>query len=163
MKSAIPALCFSLLVVVLSSCGGGAEDVVVGGRVPDFSLTSVDGKKVTSRSFTGNVVILNFWATWCQNCKKELPMFKQFAARSDAQVVGIALDEGGLATVKPFVEKTGINYPVLLGNQRIFNRFQGLAIPYTLVLDRNQHIIKIYHGPVSEESLEAALQEQKIS
>ena len=162
MKSLMSTLCFCLLVLVLSSCsGGGTADVVVGGRAPDFSLTSLDGEKVTSRSLEGDVVILNFWATWCQNCKKELPILKQLASRSQVKVVGIALDEGGLKTVKPFVKKNGIDYPVLLGNQSVFNRFQGLAIPYTLVLDRNQHIVQIYRGPATEESLEEAL--QKVS
>ena len=81
-------------------------------------------------------------------------MLKQLAESSGAKVVGIALDQGGLETVKPFVEKNGINYIVLLGNEDVFNRFKGFAIPYTIVLDRNQRIVNIYRGPTTRESIE---------
>ena len=152
--------CF--FVALMSGCGGASDEssgpVVVGGRVPSFSLKSLDGTTVTSRSLEGNIVVLNFWATWCAPCVKEIPELKQVAASSGTKVVGIALDEDGLKAVKPFVERFGINdaenYTVLLGDQELFQRFKGLGIPYTLVLDRSQRIVKIYRGPATKESLE---------
>lgn len=84
----------------------------------------------------------------------DFPSVAEMAARQFAEQGMDALDEGGLKTVKPFVEKYGINYTVLLGNQDVFNRFQGFGIPYTLVLDREQQIVGIYRGPVSREALE---------
>lgn len=128
---------------------------------PKTTCRSLDSKEVKSRSYEGNIVVLNFWATWCQNCQQEIAMLKQLAESSDVKVVGIALDEGGLKTVKPFVEKNGMNYTVLLGNQDIFDRFKGFAIPYTVVLDREQRIINIYRGPTTKESLEQDL--KKVS
>jgi thiol-disulfide isomerase/thioredoxin len=102
-------------------------------------------------------VILNFWASWCIQCRAEIPELKEVAAGSKAKVIGIALDEAGLETVKPFVESQGINYTVLVGDQDLFQQFNGVAIPYTIVLDGSQRIVKIYRGHASKESLEADL------
>lgn len=162
MRSWVLKLLICLLVVSLSSCDGGgkkaSEDVTVGSKSPTFSLKSLDGVTVKSGSYEGNIVILNFWATWCQPCRKEIPVLKQLAERSEAKVVGIALDQEGLKTVKPFVEQNGINYMVLLGNEDVFRRFNGFAIPYTLVLDLKGEIVKIYRGPATQESLEQDLE-----
>jgi len=158
MKLAVLILLVCLMVVTWSGCGGtgeaGAGSVVVGNRAPSFALKSLDGTTVTDRSLAGNIVVLNFWATWCQPCLKEIPDLKQVAASSGVKVIGIALDEDGLKAVKPFVERNGINYTVLLGDQDIFQRFNGFGIPYTLVLDRAQRVAKIYRGPTTRELLE---------
>jgi peroxiredoxin len=152
------SLC-ALLLAAVAGCGENSspENVVVGNHAPDFELNSLDGTTVESNSLKGNVVVLNFWATWCQPCLTEIPELMEFAASSKAKVVGIALDEGGLSAVKPFVENHRINYTVLLGDQEIFQRFNGLGIPYTLVLDRSQRIVKIYRGPATKASLEEDL------
>jgi thiol-disulfide isomerase/thioredoxin len=158
-------LCFCILIV--SGCEGlgsrGADEVKVGNRAPAFSLKSLAGETVTSGSYAGNILIINFWASWCEPCKTEMPILKQVAESSGAKVVGIALDEGGLKAVKPFVEKYGINYTVLLGNKDVFTRFQGFGIPYTLVLDREQQIVSIYRGPVTREVLEQDVQKVQQS
>ena len=147
-----------LIILVLSGCGGEAPvEVSVGAKAPAFALQGLDGQKVKSDSYDGDLVVLNFWATWCQNCKKELPDLKELAKTTNAKVVGIALDEGGAKTVKPFVKKNDINYTVLIGNERVFNRFKGIAIPYTLVLDREQRIVEIFRGPIPKGSLEETL------
>jgi len=87
----------------------------------------------------------------------EIPELQELAATSKAKVVGIALDERGLETIKPFVESHKINYTVLVGDQDIFQQFNGVGIPYTLVLDPAQRIVKVYRGPTNRASLEADL------
>jgi thiol-disulfide isomerase/thioredoxin len=158
MKAWLFACSICFLVLTLTGCDtagtGNMSEVKVGGRAPAFSLKSLSGETVTNRSYEGHIVIVNFWASWCEPCKKEMPILKQLAESSEVKIVGIALDEGGLKTVKPFVERYGINYGILLGDQDVFTRFQGFGIPYTLVLDRQQHIVSIYRGPVSREMLE---------
>ena len=161
MRRQLAALLICIAVAALTGCGGGPdvrpEDVVVGGTIPDFTLRALDGQKVSKASLKGEAVVLNFWASWCANCRVEIPELKQVAAGSKAKVIGIALDETGAETVKPFVESQGINYQVLLGDQETFQQFNGVAIPYTLVLDGSQRIVKIYRGHASREELEAAL------
>jgi thiol-disulfide isomerase/thioredoxin len=164
MKLSINKILSSLFVLTLCFAGCSTSEsesdpasVVVGGQAPSFSLTSLDGTTVKSGALKGNVVVLNFWATWCQPCMSEIPELKQLAASSKAKVVGIALDQDGAKTVKPFVASHEINYTVLVGNEEVFQRFNGLGIPYTLVLDSSQRIVKIYRGPTTREELEQDL------
>lgn len=159
-------LCIGLCALLLMSCQGGRDEgggVAIGERAPGFSLKALDGSTVASRSLAGNVVVLNFWATWCGPCVKEIPDLRQVAASSGAKVVGIALDEDGAKSVKPFVERHGLhqtaNYTVLLGDQQIFDRFNGMNIPYTLLLDRQQRVVKVYRGPTTREVLEQDVKE----
>ena len=161
MRKQLAALWICLAAAALSGCATAEtvrpEDVVVGNTIPDFTLKSLDGREVSKASLKGGPVVLNFWATWCTNCRAEIPELKQVAAGSKVKVIGIALDETGIETVKPFVESQGINYQVLLGDQETFQQFNGVAIPYTLVLDGSQRIVKIYRGHAAREELEAAL------
>ena len=94
--------------LVFQACGSAQavnpEDVVVGNSIPDFSVTSLEGKTINKDSLKGEVVVLNFWASWCTPCMAEIPELMELAANSKAKVVGIALDETGFETVKPFAE-----------------------------------------------------------
>ena len=163
MRKLLATVLFCLFAAALSGCATAPsvkpEDVVEGGTIPDFTLTSLDGREVSKASLRGEPVVLNFWASWCTNCRAEIPELKQVAASSGARakVIGIALDETGAETVKPFVESQGITYQVLIGDQDTFQQFNGVAIPYTLVLDGSQRIVKIYRGHADREELEAAL------
>jgi len=161
MRTLLTVVAACLFVAGLQACGGAPEvrpeEVAVGNTIPDFSLESLDGKTVDKSSLKGEIIVLNFWASWCAPCVSEIPDLKAVADGRQARVVAIALDETGRETVKDFAENHGINYTVLFGNQEIFQQFNGYGIPYTLVLDRSQRIVKIYRGPVSRESLEADL------
>jgi thiol-disulfide isomerase/thioredoxin len=155
-------LCACLFGLLLFGCGGGGgepAEVAVGNHAPDFTLESMDGSTVKSGSLKGEVVVLNFWATYCQPCRNEIPELNEFAASSGAKVVGIALDSDGAATVRQYERETNLklNYTVLLGNEDVFQRFNGVGIPYTLVLDKSQRIVSIHRGPVSKAMLEEDL------
>lgn len=148
-----------LAALTLVSCGGGGGgQVAVGAQAPGFRLESLDGETVSLESFRGSPVILTFWATWCQPCLKEIPIFNSIEAGSKAKVVSVSLDDEGLSVVQPFVQQHGLNYPVLLGNQEVFMRFGGIGIPYTLLLSGSGTITKIYSGTVERETLEADLE-----
>lgn len=153
------SLCF--VVLCLSGCGE-AEDpagVVVGNRAPAFTLEARDGTTIQSSSLKGEIVVINFWATYCQPCRSEIPELNQVAASAKAKVVGIALDQGGPEVIKAFERDANLklNYTVLFGDEEVFQRFNGVGIPYTLVLDRSQRIVKIYRGPTDRKSLEQDL------
>ncbi|MBA3242724.1 MAG: TlpA family protein disulfide reductase [Acidobacteria bacterium] len=157
MKALAIKLLLVAAVVLAAACGadeGTPEDVVVGNVAPNFSLRSLDGATVKSASLKGTPVVLNFWATWCQVCRTEIPELQKLATDPKVKVVSIALDEDGASIVKPFVADHGINYTVLLGDQEVFQRFNGFNIPYTLVLDSSGRIVKIYRSVATKEELE---------
>ena len=162
MKSICWKVCVCLLALFLLSCSDTAdpESVVVGNPSPEFALTSLDGARVTSTSLKGEIVVLNFWATYCQPCRAEIPELNSFAATSGAKVIGITLDPEGTPAVRQYEKDQNVklNYTVLLGNEEIFTRFNGVGIPYTLVLDRTQRIVSIYRHPVDRGTLERDLQ-----
>ena len=162
MKSSRPEWFFCLFLALTLGFGtlgcSGPDVVKEGEEAPEFRLQSLDGTWVESDSFKGDVLILNFWATWCVPCLKEIPELKELAADSDVQIVGIALDQDGHKAVARFVERHGIEYTILLGNDEVFQRFDGFGIPYTLVLDASYKVVRRYRGPFTRESLEQDLQ-----
>ncbi len=126
---------------------------------PDFMLKDVNGKDVRLSDFRGKIVILNFWATWCGPCRKEMPDFIELQnqyAKDGLQFVGIALDQEGAAKVKPFVEKNKIGYPILIGNNDIADKYGGMnAIPVTFLIDRKGMIRGHYIGMRQKSDLES--------
>ncbi len=135
------------------------------GKAADFQLRDLRGGEVRLSDFSGKVVILNFWATWCPPCRMELPGLQDLYARykdRGATVVGIAVDSGGEEELKRFVRKVGIDYPVLVGDQKVMNQYGGIqGLPTTFIIDQNGIILNRYMGLVDlsiyEKSIRALL------
>lgn len=126
---------------------------------PAWELKDVDDKTVKSSDFAGKVVILDFWATWCGPCRMEIPGFielqKQYADKG-LVVIGVSLDQDGASAVKPFAEKMGINYPIVLGDETIVSAFGGIeGIPTTFIIDRTGNIVRKHVGYASKAEFEA--------
>ena len=90
-------------------------------------------------------MILNFWATWCAPCRLEIPYFielqKRYGDRGLA-VIGVSLDEQGPDVVKEFVKQLGVNYPIVIGNEKITEAYGGIeGIPTTFVIDRQGRVV----------------------
>ncbi|RKX34106.1 MAG: TlpA family protein disulfide reductase [Verrucomicrobia bacterium] len=129
--------------------------------MPSWELTDLQGHPVRSADFEGKVVLLDFWATWCPPCRKEIPGFIELQERygeAGLVVVGVSLDEGGAAVVAPFVSKEGINYPVVMGDSTIVEAFGGIAsIPTTFVINRDGQIVERHVGYVSQNRFEKSI------
>jgi peroxiredoxin len=121
---------------------------------PEWQLNDPDGQPVKLSDFKGKVVILDFWATWCPPCRAEIPGFvalqKQYAAQG-LTVVGVSLDTAGASVVKSFMKNLGMNYPVVIGDEKIAADYGGVsAIPTTFVIDRNGNIVTSHQGYASQ-------------
>ena len=109
----------------------------------DFTLTELNGKTWTLKELRGNVVVVNFWATWCPPCRKEMPdletLYKQF---KDQGLVILAISDEDGSKVRPFVAEQKVTYPILLDPGRKVNElFQIEGIPKTFVYDRGGKLV----------------------
>ena len=148
---------FLLLALSILACGSQKETVMIGEITPSFALPDLDGGTFSSEDIQAKPTIINFWATWCGPCKREIPTLRELYASGRVDVIGIALDEGGAPPVKRFVKREGIEYKILIGNPEVFNRFNGLQIPHTVVLDSERKVVSVHVGQASREDFEADL------
>ncbi len=130
---------------------------------PNFSLKDADGRTVQLADYRGKVVLLNFWATWCDPCRIEIPWFIEFERQHKGQgfaVVGVSMDEDGWQAVKPFISQAGINYRILLGDDKIGDLYGGIdSLPTSFVIDREGRIAAVHVGLVSKSRYENDLQQ----
>jgi thiol-disulfide isomerase/thioredoxin len=129
---------------------------------PNWKLTDLNGKRVSLSDFSGKVVILDFWATWCMPCRIEIPHFvelqKQYGANGLA-VIGVSLDEQGPDVVKRFVKQFEVNCSILIGNEKIAEKYGGIvAVPTTFVIDRQGRIVSQHVGYDDKASFEKEIQ-----
>jgi thiol-disulfide isomerase/thioredoxin len=133
-------------------------------KVPDFSLSAINGKDKTIdiKKYRGKVVLVVFWATWCQPCMEEVPSLISLQKEYGPQgfsVIGLSLDESGTSTVARVVQRVGINYPVALASAKVNRGFGGIiGIPTAFIVDRDGNIVKRYSGWTSHEVIAGDLQ-----
>jgi cytochrome c biogenesis protein CcmG/thiol:disulfide interchange protein DsbE len=139
----------------------------VGVPAPDFDLASLDGKRVKLSDFRGKAVLLNFWATWCSPCKVEMPWFVELQKKygNDGFVVlGIAMDDSDPAKIAQFAAEMGVNYPVLLGTDKISDDYGDVQfLPTTFYIDRDGKIVGKGTGLLARSEVEASVQKSLAS
>jgi len=127
---------------------------------PDFELKSIDGKTVHLSDYRGKAVLLNFWATWCVPCKEEMPWLvafqKQYAPKG-LVILGIAMDES-VEPMRKFAQRMELNYPVLIGNKWIADRYYVKGLPVSIFIDRNGRITDQIPGGATRSFLENEIQ-----
>ena len=147
----------------LSGVGGSASGTAQLQTLPDFRLPDLEGREITSDTWAGKVLVLNYWASWCPPCLREMPMMirAQEALRErGVQFVGIAVDR--VADVRSFIAEYPLNYPVLIANpdavelsRRLGNRLQGL--PFTVIFDSQGRRVFSRVGEIENEELTGEL------
>jgi peroxiredoxin len=125
---------------------------------PAWELKDTDGKTVRWADFKGKVVILDFWATWCGPCREEIPGFialqKQYA-KQGLVVIGVSVDADGAEVVRPFIQKSGMTYPVVLADDPLLQAFGDIeALPTTFIIDRQGRIVKEHVGVTDQAEFE---------
>jgi peroxiredoxin len=138
------------------------------GRVPRpapyFILPTWDGKVLKSTSLKGQVVLLDFFQTWCPDCRETSPKLQKLYERYKDQgftIVGISHDKDGAAAIGPFVRKYGLTYPVVMGDHSVAISYIGITpqkpsfrIPYVFLIDRKGNIVGEYEEGTHKEALD---------
>jgi cytochrome c biogenesis protein CcmG/thiol:disulfide interchange protein DsbE len=139
---------------------------------PDVTFKGLDGQDVSLASLKGKVVLVNFWATWCEPCQVEIPWMigfqREYASRGFT-ILGLSMDEEGKSAIEPFVNtrkfdvdgtKLPLNYPIFIGNDDVAQKFGGLiGLPTTVVISKDGRIVKKYIGLASHEDLDKQIQD----
>lgn len=140
-----------------------ADVVALGARRPAFRLVDLEGRMRDVAEWDGKLLIVNFWATWCPPCRKEIPAFIELQAEyaeRGVQFVGIAIDDG--EAVADYAGARGINYPVLLGQadaielSRRFGNGHG-GLPFTVFVGRNGLLLYRKPGELSRDAAETLI------
>lgn len=130
----------------------------VGAPAPNFTLETLEGEQVSLAAFAGRPVIINFWTTWCPECKDEMPALEAFHRRWGDEIVllGVNMRETpGL--VRPFVAEHQATYPILLDRfERVSRLYRVTGVPETWLIDRNGIAVARYIGPLTHQHLEQA-------
>lgn len=123
----------------------------------DFSLPALDGDNYSLSQFQGQWVVVNYWATWCAPCRREIPELSQLhAERDDVTVLGIAYEDTDPADFETFLSEFNPSYPILLPD--VYDLPAGLEIPRvlptTFIVNPAGQKVRTYLGPVTREELE---------
>jgi len=132
--------------------------------VPDLTFPNLKGTPTSLHSFAGAPLIINFWATWCAPCREEIPLLRDLRQRYRGQrleVVGIALDFD--SAVQQYIQKTPIDYPVLIGEQGGFTATQQFGVqavlPFSVFADSRSRIVAVKVGQLHREEADFILSE----
>jgi len=137
--------------------------------LPEFSLETLDGKRITAASLRGRVVLVNFWATWCPPCVEEVPYFQnQYEKWKDRGLVILGIAEkqasgqGNRSDVRSFAEKHGVTYPLAMSNKTIRRTFwthfgYRRKLPTSFLINRRGKLVQTFVGAVSPEQLQASV------
>ena len=151
----------------------GTVKADAGAPAPELSLKALDGKDINLSQYRGKVVLVNFWATWCEPCRFEIPWLIEMQQKYGAKgftVLGVAMDDEGRSVVAPFVDKerfdvngnkSQMNYPIVIGNDAAADKFGGLlGYPTSVLIDRDGKQIKRITGLISYEEISKTIESQ---
>lgn len=137
------------------------SDLPVLGKAPAWTLTKIDGSTLSSADLKGKVVVIDFWATWCPPCRAEIPGYVEMQKAHEAAglvIVGVSLDQKGPPVVRSFAQEYAINYPLVMGDDKMVAAFGGVeAIPTTFLIDRDGQVRHRKVGMMEKDEYEALI------
>ena len=159
-KSSIKPRCAPVVFLSLFLLGMAASPPLVGGPAPIFKLEALDGQVVKLSNLKGQFVILNFWATWCVPCIKEMPEFQKahIALSQKVKIIGINLAESK-EKVDDYIRGKGYGFPILLDSfGNVSQDYEVIHLPVTYVITPDGVIReKIFGGGITQKMIEARI------
>ena len=157
----------------IPATGASHPDAGAATMAPEVTFKDLEGKDVPLNSYRGQVVLVNFWATWCDPCYIEIPWLIEMQQKYGTKgftVLGIAMDEEGARVVTPWVQKerfdvngskSQMNYPIVIGNDAAADKFGGLlGYPTSLLVTRDGKIVKRITGLISYDEITKSIESQ---
>jgi peroxiredoxin len=147
-----PALIGVLVVALIAVVAESTREPIteVGDTAPGFALVTDDGQRLTRSQFGGQLLVLNFWATWCVPCIQELPSLNQFQkqfASSGVVVLGVSVDQNE-RVYRQFLKRAGVTFRTSRDPQAdLSSRYGTFKYPETYVIDRNGKVVQKHIGP----------------
>ncbi len=131
---------------------------LIGKPAPGFVVSTLGGKSVSLADYRGKAILVNFWATWCGNCKLEMPWLAQLREKykgQDFEVLGIVTDDAPTAKITALTQKYGVHYPILGCNHATAQAYGGLPdLPESFFINRHGRIVAVMEGVDSEQEIE---------
>lgn len=162
-SSLLCAAALALSVIVNSNCPISAQETggaarLEGHAAPGFSVSTLDGHSVSLADFRGKAVLVNFWATWCGNCRVEMPWLAELREKYASQgfeVLGILTDNAAPEKIERLKKQYGVKYPILLCNHATAQAYGGVPdLPESFFIDRRGKIVAVMEGADSEAEIE---------
>src|SRR5436853_6820012 len=136
---------------------GSPQKELKGTDAPEFALESLQGNTIHLSDYRGKAVLLNFWATWCQPCKIEMPWFEELQKQygpQGLQVVGVAMDDASKEDIARFAKDLGVNYPVLIGKEAVGDAYGGIPfMPETCYIGRDGKVVDKVVGLIGKSEI----------
>ena len=165
-----------MLILLMTACKDTGPDSRTGitprvgerMKMVHFNLPSAaENTMVDSKQFKSKVLLVTFFATWCPPCIQEIPTLidlqKTYASQGFS-VIGMSVDEGGVPPVKRLIDKTGINYPVLMADNEVARGFGGVTgIPVSFLVNRQGELVKKYLGYIEHDVLQDEIKKLIVS
>lgn len=141
------------IVLALVCCGLAASSLassaLTGQEAPDFALKSATGENLRLSEFRGDVVVINFWATWCGPCRQEMPLLDKMHKRYERvglTLLGVNIDADA-RTAMTMVSELGVDFPVLFDDRKEVSRLYDIdAMPFTVLVDRDGIVRHVHKG-----------------
>ena len=133
--------------------------------LPEINLQDFDGKKVAASELKGNVLVLDFWATWCVPCLAEIPVWNNLQQKygdKGLKVIGVTLASGEAKEVKPFITNHKMQYTVLMGDDDQTYDFNIIGFPTTFLVTKDMKIYRRYVGTSPRKSAQIEADVQKL-
>ncbi len=144
----IKNLTLGLLITAFAATALASSDLE-GKAAPDFALKSSTGENLRLSEFRGDVVMINFWATWCGPCRQEMPLLDELYARYERvgfNLLGVNIDDDSRRAMQ-MIEELGVDFPVLFDARKEVSKLYKVdAMPVTVLVDREGKVRHVHHG-----------------